>query len=209
MSSEEPPDTVKPLSEEEKARLARWYEQHGVKVVAEVRQWLRRQTMARTGASVSAVAHSVWLSFSMKHLEDVDPGDDNSAWAILSKAAKRHCEAWNRYGTRHPQVSIQRLPGLEVADTREATPEVDVMIVELSELMRQLGDGRSSVPAGSGHLGLIGVLQPQEREVLGLKLARETRTEIAAQMQIFEAEVDDLWKAVKRKAEAIGSASGA
>jgi hypothetical protein len=210
------------LTEEEKRRVDAWYEEHGEAVNREVRRWLRNKTAPV--ASRSQVAQSVWASFMDKHLDEVDVGDQNSASALLTKAAKRHCEKHNRRATRHPNVSGETFAcgdttsderaGFDATDTRELAPEVAVLIQEFSQLFRSL----EATPAGlavrqalavSGKgIGLVERLDGQEREVLGLKLAKWTRPEIARQLNLDEVEVDELWKSVKHKAQQLEGEEG-
>ncbi len=198
------------LNEEEQALVAAWYEQHGEQIVREVRRWLRKVTEARTGASASAVAQSVWASFMENRLDEIDPSDENSAWAVLATAARRHCEAWNRYGTRHPQLSMEGMTGLDPEAPGEVSPEVLVMVNECAHVFRSLSPDEAR---GAGHaiarddrsLQLVERLSLPEREVLGLKLAGKTRDEIADQLQgVDHTQVDALWKSVRAKARALG-----
>jgi hypothetical protein len=223
MSEKQPPPSKRQLSEEEKAKVTAWYQQHGPAVVQEVRKWLRRFTIANRVVSPTTVAGQVWESFLSKGIDDVDLTDEKGVWAVLAKAAKRHCETLNRAATRHPRVSLNvRLTsadgevggsaGFDPADTRELAPEVVVLINECAALFHLLtteekeGVGEALARV-EGSMDLLSRLTDQERHVLALKMAKMTRPEIAARLDVETYDVDKSWMSVLEKAEDVGGAT--
>src|SRR5437763_1767584 len=106
MSDKQPPPDERHLSEEENRRVAEWYQRHGPAVVAEVRKRLRDWTKKKLAVSPSSVAGAVWHSFVAHGIDDVDVTDENGVWAVLAKAARRHCERLNRAANRDRRVSL-------------------------------------------------------------------------------------------------------
>jgi hypothetical protein len=160
--------------------------------------------MVRTAASVSALAQSIWASFMENHLDEVAQ-DPEGAWAVLAKAARRHCEKWNRRATRHPQSSLDE-PG---ADVRTPAPEIAVLAREYADLFELLsGDDREEAggkvarSAAEVPAGFVQNLTPGERAVLGLKLAGRPTKDIAAQLGLDETEVRRFWQSVRKKSRA-------
>lgn len=206
------------LTQEERAQVARWYEDHGSAVATEVQRWLRGATKRRTGVSTSAIAASVWASFAENHFVDVlDPTDPQCAWNLLTCAAKRHCEAWNRYGERvKERGSLEELgcrssedgspTRFDPEDTRDLDPIAVAVRNECLALLSLIGEEAAegiaqAVRRIEGGMELIEQLTPRERQVFGLKLAKKTRSEIAALLQLDHGQVDDVWRSIRRKAE--------
>jgi DNA-binding CsgD family transcriptional regulator len=198
----------------ENERVAEWYRRHGAGVVSEVRRLLRASTRVRAGVSTSDVVASVWASVMDGHLPEIDRGDENGAWAVLARAARRHCEKWNRRATRHPHLSLDAMlrdddqsGGVDLADERQVLPEVVVMANECAELFRLLGEGDAEsvgslvLPRAEEVIGLVRRLRDREREVLGLRLAGRKRQEIAQRLGVENHVVDEHWKSVRAKAE--------
>lgn len=216
--SDKPPS---PLSEEQQALVAAWYQRHGPAVVAEVRRQLRVATRQKKAVSDFSVAGSVWESFLDHHLDEVDLSNDDGVWSVLVRAVRRHCNAWNRSAQpdRHRVVSMHAPmspergdsgEGFTHADHRELAPEAAVLIEELTALI-DLPDVAEEPVIGRAlarldrRMDLHRLLTALERKVLVLKLAGKTRGEIAAQLDIEKHEVDDAWKSVCRKVEAVGT----
>jgi DNA-binding CsgD family transcriptional regulator len=195
------------LTAEEQQAVEKWYAVYGRQVIAEVRRWLREATRHRTAVSNSDLAESVWASFLENRLHEVDPEDEESIWAVLAESARRHCEAWNRYGTRHKQRSLSALlaayaegaqdRGLDANDTREPPPEVSVMVEDCLAVLCGV-EGRQS---GALVEGLGQALTAREREVAALLLADLDLDQIAVKVGLDLGTVRDIWGSIRRKAQ--------
>jgi DNA-binding CsgD family transcriptional regulator len=172
------------------------------------------------------------LDTANRHIDEIDLGDEKDkkkkkekkekdAVKLLLDAADRHCNRWNRSATSHKQVSLDgMIPGnretdrsseLNPADTRESMPEEAVLVREISQLFEGLARPDQEAAGqllahGEAGLGLVRRLTPHERQVLGLKLARRSASQIMAQLGMSRYEVDYHWRQVQEKAAALDAA---
>jgi DNA-directed RNA polymerase specialized sigma24 family protein len=204
MSADQPATTR--LDPDAQRRVDEWYRAHGEEVVNEVRRWLRKRTAPV--ASISHVAQSVWASFIESHLSAADA---EGPLPVLVRAAHRHCEKHNRRQQRHPSPSLDAGDGFDPEGLNELGPEAQAVLRETATLFQVLSqpdahDATRALAAAGQGIGLVEILAPLERIVLGLKMVGRTRPEIASEVRLDEREVDAIWKSVKEKGQLLAAA---
>jgi hypothetical protein len=139
-------------------------------------------------------------------------------WRLLVELGERHCEKWNKAAQRHPQDSLDApagRPGDDGAGPAVAAgPEAPGRPVEDEVILRECIDLLQAVEAAPGvggpaveHLaailpdtdegiGLWKRLTPRQRSVLALKCFDRTAAEIAAVLDVTQAQVNYAWSGI-------------
>lgn len=213
------------LTPAEKKAFGALFAQHDENVVRCVRSQLRRVARERGGATISAVAQSVWESAMSNHPDEVNLSNPDSVWCLLLEIGKRHCERWNK--VRHPQDSLDaptgRPGGAAPAEPLAATLPADsgdvedeVILRECVELLQAADGGPAAdertvahlaahLPDTDEGLGLWKQLTPLQRSVLLLKVFDRTAAEIAATLELTQAQVNYAWNGIKETARAMAA----